>query len=97
MYDSKNKIPGDHICPKCNRGYWTLIQKTSKLNSANWVVHACVFCIDNNAAKATENSYTRIWKEHRSAEVLDDVFMDVKNALAQIARFQARIRYLTED
>lgn len=97
MYDSNNKIPGDHICPRCNRGYWTLKQKDARPNSAHWVVHACVFCIDTNAAKATENSYTQIWKEHRSVQVLDDVFMRINSPLTQMARFRARIRYLTEE
>jgi hypothetical protein len=95
VYDAKKKIPGDHICKKCDRGFWTLHQRQK--GTANWVVHACVFCIDNNAAKVTEEAYLRVWKEHRSTEVLDAYFVFDNNALTQNARFQARIRYLTEE
>ena len=97
MYNDKDRTPGDHVCPQCNRGYWTLRPKQSPMNEAQWVIHACVFCIDNNAAKAMGTSYARIFKEHRSTEALDDLFFRTNDALTQIARFRARIRYLTED
>jgi len=86
---------GDYICPTCSRGFWTLRRKQkSTVSNTHWVIHACVFCIDNNSAKAMGKSYTRNWKENMNTEALDSI---ANNSLAQLERFKARIRYLTEE
>lgn len=98
MYYDKYKEErgdGDYICPKCNRGFWTLRKKqNSPVSKTHWVIHACVFCIDNNAAKGMGKSYLRNWKENKNTEALDSFG---NNPLTLLERFRARIRYITEE
>ena len=94
MFDNETKEIGDYVCKTCNRGFWTLSRERDATTSAVWVRHACVFCIDANAAKQIGKAYTRNWKENSNTEALDSI---VTCPLTRLERFRARIRYLTEE